>query len=158
MQPMQSALHYLPIYMLGMLVSHYHTRITPMLARHWLAMAMVSALLFGVIVYADYAGTMFDRLPITTFFCLTLLGVLSRFTAERVPALDLLARYAFGIFFVHAYYVAAMRQAFAIWPTLGEGSQPRFFVLLIVIMTLTMATVWLVRRLAPGRSRMLIGS
>jgi surface polysaccharide O-acyltransferase-like enzyme len=158
LQPLQSALHYLPIYMLGMLISHYHARIIPVLTRHWLAMVMLSAMLFGVILYADYASVLFDRLPITTVFCLTLLAVLSRFTTQPVPALDLLARYAFGIFFVHAYYVAAVRVALTRWPALAEGGQPKFLLTLLMVMALTMATVWLVRRLFPGRSRMLIGS
>jgi peptidoglycan/LPS O-acetylase OafA/YrhL len=158
LQPLQSALHYLPVYLLGMFVSHFHERVVPVLRRCWLALAAISALLLMVIVYADYAAIRFDRLPIATLLCLAVLALLSRFTAQRVAGLDLLARYSFGIFFVHAYYVAAFRQAIVRWPGLAQGSALGFVLLLALVLALTMTTVWIVRRVAPGRSRMLIGS
>ena len=158
LQPLQSALHYLPIYMLGMFVSHYHSRIVPLLAQGWFVMAPIAVLLAALIVAADYAGIVFDRLPIATFLCLTLLSLLARFTRHRIASMDVLARYSFGIFFVHAYFVAGVRVVFERWPALAQGSQWRFLLVLAIVLSLTMATVWLVRRLFPGRSRMLIGS
>lgn len=158
LQPLQSAVHYLPVYMLGMFVSHFHARVVPLLVRHWPAMATIAVLFLAAIVAADYAGIVFDRLLMTAFLCLTLLAVLSRFTPERIGSLDLLARYAFGIFFVHAYYVAMVRAAFERWPALAQGAPLRFVLVFVLVMVLTMATVGLVRRLFPGRSRMLIGS
>ncbi|MEW9854164.1 acyltransferase family protein [Novosphingobium sp. M1R2S20] len=158
LQPLQAAVHYLPVYLLGMCVSHFHDRIIPLLTRWWAAMVALSIAFLGVIIYGSYAALTFDRLPLTAFMCLTLLALMSRFTPERVPALDLLARYAFGIFFMHAYYVAALRQALTKWPELGEGSQLSFLVILVGVMTLSMMTVALVRRLFPAKSRLLIGS
>lgn len=157
LQPLQSAAHYLPVYVLGMFVSRYNERILPVLARNWATMTAASALLLIAIVAADYARIVFERLPIA-FLCLTVLAILTRFTHHRIAWLDLLARYSFGIFFVHAYFIAVVRQAFDQWPALAEGSQSRFMVLLAIVMLATMATLWAVRWALPGRSRLLIGS
>lgn len=156
--PLMAAAHYVPVYMLGMMISHYASTILPLLTRHWKLMVYAASASIATTLLAAHLGVWVPRIWLTTVICLAVLALLLRFTAERWPLLDLLAANSFGVFFLHGYFVAAYRILADRYAVLAQGSLLTFAASFLIALCASLAATLAVRRVAGRRSRLLIGT
>lgn len=158
MNPPLAVGHYLPVYLLGMAVSHHAGVLLPWLRANWPAMAAIAVAMIVLVVGCAYLEIQPPRIMVSTIFCLAVLALALRFADRPVPALDLLARYSFGIFLVHGYYVAVIRGLAARHPEIWQGSLALFLLCTVVVLLVSVVTVWLFRLVFGKRSRLIVGA
>ncbi|MGI6655633.1 MAG: acyltransferase family protein [Desulfobulbus sp.] len=165
----QSVLCFLPFYLLGMVCSLQQQRLYA-----WFSGGRDWALLFGVVVLACaqtlvYPGAGMAHKPAFQFqgldlnlvqkvlFCLWLLVFLHRFEDCRSRVLTALASSSFSLYFIHWWLIVyVLPPLFTRIPKQWQG-----LALLPLAVVLALAgsygVAWVVRRLFPRYSRMLIG-
>jgi surface polysaccharide O-acyltransferase-like enzyme len=166
------AVYFLPVYLLGMWVSHARERIEPVVRRWW--PALLAAFAAAVVVRwlwspwhgGEYAHGLFTgefglvdwMLLMKVLFCFALMGIMLR--ADRVigDRLSFLGTASFTVFFLHCYLLLAFVDG---WAALGrgvaQGDAVSVVALTLAVVGVALAAAALVRRLAGPRSRMLIG-
>jgi len=154
--PLQNAVFFGPIYLLGMLVSRKRDTLIPLLARLW--PLLIAAILIPIPIAHD--APMLDPIMLLTkiLVCLGLVGLLFR-VAERLPRkIDYLGDISFGIYFVHYYIVAAITML------ANAGKLPflhgfvAYFILLAGVIALSALIVATIRTIFGKHSRQLIGA
>lgn len=171
--PFLSYLHYFPIYLMGMWASHYKEKI--LAVDRWLLYSLL-------VIYASIAASgITGWIPVSekiTFeevlqeslivfnidmlkaviLCFILMLLLYQFRGKKMPFLEILGKYSFGIFFVHCIFVFASRR---IWIDIFgpiDFSLVSFFIYFAFILLASTATVYFIKKLTGRYSRNLIGS
>jgi peptidoglycan/LPS O-acetylase OafA/YrhL len=154
--PLQNAVFFGPIYMLGMFVSRQRETVIPFLAKFW--PVLIAAILIPAPIPADALGWDAAMLLTKILVCLGLVGLLSR-VADRLPRkIDYLGDISFGIYFVHYYLIATVTML------ANKGKLPflhgfvAYFLLLFAVTALSALIVATIRRVFGKHSRQLIGA
>lgn len=158
MNPPLAVAHYLPVYLLGMAVSHHSAVLLPWLRTTWPAMAAIAAGMIALIVSCAYLHIEPPRIMVSTILCLAVLSLALRFADRPIQGLDMLARYSFGIFLIHGYYVAVIRALAARHPAIWQGTLPLFLLCTGAVLLGSVMTVALFRLVFGKRSRAIIGA
>jgi surface polysaccharide O-acyltransferase-like enzyme len=162
--PINKAIYLLPAYLMGMAFSHFRSTAESLSRRYLLVLIGLCA--------ATYAYMLFNEDSASLHLFLKLLAVpvlivaLHRLSPNPGPAVDYVAHVSFGIFFVHAYFISAFRLAYVklqggSWTGDGGLFEPSllgFLVHTAAVLAASVAAIWVVQKLFPGRSRQLIGA
>jgi probable poly-beta-1,6-N-acetyl-D-glucosamine export protein len=171
--PLLAYLHYIPIYMTGMWASfnrHKILAVGPNLLyvlfacyvslsaldlRGWenisRELTFEQVLSGGIVVINFYVFK-------AVILCFLLLLLLYQFRDKRMPFLELLGNYSFGIFFIHYLFISGTRRVAEAIGLNVDFSMPAYLIYFLFILALSTATVYLVKRLSGRYSRYLIGS
>ncbi|HUO68841.1 MAG TPA: acyltransferase, partial [Gammaproteobacteria bacterium] len=167
---LHSTVYFLSAYVAGMWACRYSKQIEPKLERHWLALGIGFVAMIAVhYVFAPKHGNYESVVPfsqengpidwmflIKLYMCFALLGVLRRFDAFWAPKLAYLADISFAIFFVHAYFMLALSVLFKVHTV--EGNFFVWSIDYVAIMAVTVAAIWLAKKVLGDNSRYVIGS
>mgnify|MGYP000580749087 CR=1 FL=1 len=90
--------------------------------------------------------------------CFMLLLILYQLRDKQLPFLHLLGEYSFGLFFTHYLFISLTRKIVETMDVTIEFSVPAYLTYFLLILALSTATVYLVKKLSGRYSRYLIGS
>ena len=165
--PLNMALYLLPFYMLGMVFCHYKTKALELVSRWWPLLALV-ALAGLVATILDWPAPPYWQVPMKASLALLITWLLSRHYRVFGTRLDYVAEVSFGIFFIHAYFISAIKVLTVYVVTgqiyTGEGAEvipgnPLVFsIYVLTVLGLSVAVIWLAKRLFKENSRMVIGA
>ena len=165
--PLNFAGYLLPVYLLGMAFSHYKDAAAGLVRRY-------APLLVGVLLMAgagfvlEWPSPPYWQMPMKVSMTLLLTVLLLRYARRFGNRLDYVAEVSFGIFFIHAYFISAIKVATVyllegrIYTGEGEGGIPgnlfTFGVYAGTVLALSVVTLWVAKRLLGNRSRMFVGA
>lgn len=168
---MHSVVYFVPVYMLGILVSIHRERIYAALSHregYLLVIVVGLALLQAIFVAKDgnyhkapfeYGGI--DILLVQKIFmCLLIMTFLHRFENTSSRVLDTLADSSFAIFFIHPFFVIGLEQTPLVRFTaevLPNLPLLRLLVMTAVVVALSMLVAVVIKKIARGHSRSIIG-
>lgn len=165
--PLNFALYLLPVYMLGMVFCHYRVRAVELVARWSPLLVMIAGLaIAGIALEWSEPPHWQVLLKIPMVLLMTLwLWKYHHLFGKR---LDFIAEVSFGIFFIHAYFIAFIKSIMFLLVTgsiyKGQGAEiipgnPLTFVAYAgTVLAISVTVIWLVKRLLGSRSRMFIGA
>jgi surface polysaccharide O-acyltransferase-like enzyme len=165
--PIDKAIFLLPVYLLGMAFSHHQQQAEVLVSKAWLPLLLVT--LFGMIGHTlEWPMPPYYSMIMKAPMGLLLTVALLRWHSIFGNRLDYIAHVSFGIFFIHAYFISAMKIA-AVYLIKGQiyggiggevlpGTLPVFLALTLAALLLSVGTIWLLQRLAGKNSRMLVGA
>jgi peptidoglycan/LPS O-acetylase OafA/YrhL len=154
--PPQAALHYLPIFLIGMACSQFNGALGPWLRKRW-----VWGPALGLLVTLGYLSSLWNdamQFPVKTVMLICMFIVASRAETMRFRTIDIMATYSFGIFFLHGYLVAALKilEERGLFDVGGAGLD---LILITALVCLGCVVVILVTKWIFGRhSRYLVGA
>jgi peptidoglycan/LPS O-acetylase OafA/YrhL len=171
--PILSYLHYFPVYFLGMWASYSKEKI---LAKEgWLLyILLIAYAIVYVSILEGWVGTpdkvsfehiIQDRLLVFNVYmlqavllCFTLMLVFHKFKDIKMPFLEMLGEYSFGIFFVHCPVIFGFRRIWiAIFGPL-DFSLLTFVIYFGIVILASTASIFFIKKLTGRYSRNLIGS
>lgn len=154
--PLQNALFFGPVYVLGMCVSRFRERLIPLLERFW-PLLIATILLPAPIAMAS---PLWDPMMLLTkiLTCLGLVGLLARTANRFPPAVDYLGNISFGIYFVHYYLIAAITMLASRGKLPFLHGFPAFFALLLAVTVVSALIVAIIKRVFGRYSRQIVGT
>lgn len=155
--PAQNFVCYLPVYVIGMAVSHYRDRLIPQLAQHcWLL------LLFIALPLADISAEQgLDSVEFLTkiVFCLGLIGALARFAHDLPRWVDYLGSVSFGLYILHYYAVAVLTiAAKSVLHTFFTQGIAAYALVVFGVTGASLVAVMIAKAILGTRSRLVIGA
>lgn len=169
-----SAIHFLPVYIFGIFVSRYRTVFTE--GKDWPVVVML--LLYFLLAFlevtnilpvyrlnsaADAASDLFfgfnsPKLRMM-LLCLILLKFFYKIQHINMPVLKLLGDYSFGLYFIHLYVIIFLdtlyrkvinpEPIYSIWLYIG---------MLVLTVSISLSIIWVTKKIFGKNSRMLIGT
>lgn len=165
--PIDKAIYLLPAYLMGMAFSHYQEAAQRLTAKYWPLLLAVT--LFGMAAHTlgwkePPSYLMLMKLPMTLLLTVALL----RWHHVFGTKLDYVAHVSFGIFFVHAYFISAIKVLTvyllhrSVYTGSGgaelPGSLPIFFVYATVVLFCSLGIIKAAQKVFGSRSRMIVGA
>lgn len=165
--PIDKALYLLPVYMLGMVFSHYREQAERLVARYfWPLLAIVLTGFAGHLL--QWSQPPYYLMLMKAPAALLLVYTLTKTHHWFGTRLDYIAHISFGIFFIHAYFISAIKvvTVYLLSGTIYDGrkgsdlsgSLPAFFLYAAAVIALSVVAIWIAQRLLGSRSRMIIGA
>jgi peptidoglycan/LPS O-acetylase OafA/YrhL len=133
--PLHSFLFYLPVYLTGMVSSHYLEKTLQLLEKYFYFLLTILLGLSVILFFNDIRGV---SLVQKILLCLIVLHVFKKLDNNRIlNKLDIVATYSFGIYFIHMYVIIVILKVMKssdldIFRSMGILS----FILLTVITTI----------------------
>ena len=153
---LQSFVYFLPVYLLGMHLSHYSKEYFSFLSKYWIYGLLIFALLTGL-TFINEKVTYLQKITVTFLF----MFMFSKISSKRVDfVLGLVAKYSFGIFFIHKYtitVVAFLYNKFSLAAVMNSGMAGLLASYLIIIV-LSILLLMPVKFVFKKYSRLIIGS
>ena len=164
------ALYFLPIYLLGMLVSQYRIVVDEMLDKY-LAMVVVAyaATLFGHFFWSDHHGKytveqllsfshgIFDWCFMQQILLVfTLYGFVKKLNRINLPWFDFIGEISFSMYFIHMYILYALKHLTRTHTVSGNFSTVLLLLMVTVIISCAIAVA--VRMIFGKHSRSVLGS
>ena len=171
--PILSYLHYLPVYVAGMWASRYKKEIFSMDLRYFWILTSIYLTIsifefnvgFGNLAEVDFETVLNDGVFIFNWYilralilCFMFAMLFYRVQFAKMPALELLAEYSFGIFFVHFILIIASRKLIESIIAPVNFSLLTFTIFLMAIVLLSTVAVFCIKKITGPYSRLLIGS
>ncbi|MCZ4313783.1 acyltransferase [Comamonadaceae bacterium G21597-S1] len=165
--PLNFAQYLLPFYLLGMVCCHYKDRSLQLIGRFWPLLALIAmGSLFGRAL--DWPSPPFWQVPFKLCMVLLLTWLLWKYHHVFGSSLDYIADISFGIFFIHAYFIIALK-LIAVYLVSGEiykgvdttvfdGGLLMYFSYVAVVLLVSVAVIWLTKKVFKKNSRMPIGA
>lgn len=165
--PLDKAIYLLPMYLLGMLVSHFKAESLELIRRWWLVLVVIAAVsLAGFIL--GWSQPPHYQVPMKAALALLITLFLWRYHQLFGRRLDYIAEVSFGIFFIHAYLISAIKvgtvylMSGRVYTGEGSGDIPgtavSFLLYAGTVLILTVVIIWVAKRLLGKRSRMVVGA
>lgn len=165
--PIDKAIYLLPAYLLGMAFSHHKNRALALVQRWWWALLAV-VLISGAGLVLQWPDPPHYQLPMKAAACLLLVWVLYRHHHRFGHRLDFVAEVSFGIFFIHAYFISAIKviSVYLVQGTVYQGvggsvipgNLPMLVLYASTVLCLSAAVIWVVKKTLGKHSRKLIGA
>lgn len=165
--PFSMVPYVLPAYLFGMCYSHFRGEAERLSRRYFWVLLGIAGCCYAVLML-DLAGETDLQILMKLALCPVLLLAFRSLSGKVGTRFDYVAHVSFGIYFVHAYLIAAFR---LLWTTLagkvwgGEATtalfEPSLFLFAIhtaAVLVASLGVIWLVRALFPKHSRQLIGA
>ncbi|MCB8747176.1 acyltransferase [Rhodoferax sp. U2-2l] len=165
--PIEKAIYLFPVYLLGMAFSHYRQQAEMWVAKFWLPLLIVT--LMGMVGHAlewpmPPSYLMIMKAPMALLLTVALL----RWHGVFRHRLDYIAHVSFGIFFIHAYFISAIK-VFTVYLITGHvyagrdgdvlpGNLLFFIAYAAAVLALSLLTIWAAQKLTGKNSRMLVGA
>jgi peptidoglycan/LPS O-acetylase OafA/YrhL len=167
---MHLAIYFLSAYVAGMACSQFRVRLEPVLKFHAVPLLVLAAagvaLHFGLSkhhgnyeaerIFSPEHGWIDWLFLQKLFLCLVLLGLMQRLDHLIARPLRYLADISFTLFFVHMYFIFAIRVAER-WAPI-EGSLPLWAAELLVVLACGVTFAWVAQQILGRKSRLVIGS
>jgi probable poly-beta-1,6-N-acetyl-D-glucosamine export protein len=167
--PILSYLHFLPVYLTGMWASHNHNQLVSqhrwILPLGLIAYLGITALeLLGFVdvdkhlsmqqVWASHQ-VIFNIYVFKAFIlCFLLMLLFYRLRNFKMPLLDVLARYSFGIYFIHFYFISTYRQLAS--PL--AFTSPGFLLYFLLLICLSVFFIFIIKKVTGNYGRYITGS
>jgi hypothetical protein len=162
--PLLAFVHYLSIYLLGMLMSHYKDQFFKLLANKLvLAGIFVSVLCLSYFIFFGFTHLWFIQKVLLSVFLIYLLyrfeHVKSKFLERTFSSLDYLGSISFGLFFLHGYILGALKMVFNKLSWEFSGVYWSVLLLIVIAFTIFFSTLAIIatQRVFGKKSRKLIG-
>lgn len=153
---LQSFVFFLPIYLLGMHSSHYHYEYLKLLQKYWVVI-LLAVLIFTGFSFINHQISLFQKISLT-FLVLIILWKVSWKGLDRV--LGLVAKYSFGIFFIHKYVIVLVTFLYiklSVDELLNSGIVG-WTITFVLITSISILLLMPVKYVLKNNSRMVIGS
>jgi peptidoglycan/LPS O-acetylase OafA/YrhL len=171
--PLLSYLHYLPVYFAGMWASYNKHRIftpdvKPLLAI--IALYIVVSILdfqhiLSIAVNVTFEDVLAGHAFVFNFFlfraillCFMMAMLFYHLQHKPFPALEVLAEYSFGIYFVHFLLLVCIRKALHSLDYVIDFNFLTFLIFYTFLVSISTATVFLIKKITGRYSRSFIGS
>lgn len=171
--PLLAYLHFMPIYITGMWASYNKAKLFSSDLRYfWLLTAI-----YLTLSIADLSGaiTLPERISFeevlreeklifniyilrALVLCFMLTMLLYKLQYIKMPFIELLGDYSFGIFFIHFMLITFSRKLLSVLAVPVDFSLITFLIYFIFILLTSTVTVYLIKKLTGRYSRNLIGS
>jgi len=165
--PLDKAIYLLPAYLMGMAFSHHKEQGMALVQRWWWALLACAAVCCAGVVL-QWADPPHYQLPMKMAACLLLVYLLYRQHHRVGHRLDFVAEVSFGIFFIHAYFISAIKVTTvylvegSIYQGVGgeviRGSAPMLLLYAGSVLVLSTAFIWVSKKALGNRSRKIIGA
>ena len=165
--PLEKALYLHPIYMMGMAFCHYRKQAEQIVLRAWLPLLAITSIGFiGFVLHWTQPPyyLMVMKAPMVLLLTVALLKWHHVFGSR----LNYIADISFGIFFIHAYFISAIKTAtvYAIYGKIytGEGTTDfagNWYIFLSYagfVLLFSTITIWVAQKMLGKRSRFIIGA
>ena len=158
--PINKAVYLFSVYLLGMFASVHHDQMLDLVKRfQWLLLAFIVGLIFVNMVSTGYEQ--YVQYTLKVAMCPLLLFYFYR--AEKVVdgRLDYLGHVSFGIFFIHAYVLPAIKIIYlkaSGLSTFPEGDILSYGSLTVSVTLGCMLVIYLSQKITGRYSRMLLGA
>ncbi|MEO5602062.1 MAG: acyltransferase [Cyclobacteriaceae bacterium] len=171
--PFLSYLHFIPIYITGMWASFHKERILKDNPRIFYSLLFIYAgmcigelsgwlthdrslsfqdvLSQGILVFNVY------RLK-ALVLCFMWLSFFYLFRDRKMPLLERLGAYSFGLFFVHYFFISITRKLLEFYNITTDFTLLTYLIYFAFILGISTVTVYLIKRVTGNYSRYLIGS
>lgn len=171
--PLLAYVHYLPVYLTGMWASFNREKILAVAPNllFILVACYVSLSALDLLGWENISRSLtFEQvvsqgmLVVNLYvfkamiLCFMLLLILYQLRDKQLPFLHLLGEYSFGLFFTHYLFISLTRKIVELMDVTIEFSVPAYLTYFLLILALSTATVYLVKKLSGRYSRYLIGS
>lgn len=152
--PIQNAVFYLPVYLVGMAMSRIGPGGGADIAPSW--SWLIPLVFVPAFIPSHIAG--WDSCVFVTkiLFCCGLVGLLSRYATSVPRWVDDLGKASFGIFFVHGYAIAALVMI-SVWRITGLTGMAGLLIYAVAVLGASLASVMVVKKLTGTWSRRIIG-
>lgn len=150
--------HYIFPYLFGMFASHYRKEFLDFSEKYW--KPILAAILVTIVLNIIYDKPYYEKFNfvLKVLFCSFFLFVMRKAEKFMPAGLAKVAELSFGIFFVHYYFILAIRMGY---PKLFGHEVPPTFIHWLVYAVLTIAlsiiTLLIVKKIFPKKSRLLVG-
>lgn len=165
--PINKALYLLPFYMFGMVFCRYKIMALEITQRWSIVLVAIASLGFVASVL-EWSSPPYWQVIIKFPMAALITWLLWRYHHFIGTRLNYIAEVSFGIFFVHAYFISALK-VLAVYVLTGhiyngegsesiEGTPITFVVYVGLVLGASVFLIWVVKKLFGKRSRMLIGA
>ncbi len=165
--PIDKAIYLLPTYLLGMAFSHWREKAETLSERFWLPLAVVAAI--GMAGHTlEWPVPPHYLMLMKVPMALLLTVGLKRWAHVFGKRLDYIAHVSFGIFFIHAYFISAIKVATVYLMHgrmyAGEGASdlpgnlPMLLAYAGTALVCSLAIIWCAQKVLGSRSRMIVGA
>jgi surface polysaccharide O-acyltransferase-like enzyme len=152
---LQSFVYFLPIYLLGMNASHYRQEYMDILENYW-AFLLIIVISLSVVSFYKEEVTYLQKISITYL----ILHIFSLIKSQRFDnTFGLVAKYSFGIFFIHKYVIILVTTLYAklqLTKLMNSGTIGLVITFLLVI-ALSILLLWPIRLVFRKNSRLICG-
>jgi hypothetical protein len=166
----QSFIHFLPVYVLGMFSSRYRTNILDWHEKNFLySAAIILLLLIGEFYQRLWLSDFSGHFAINTLNkevqCLLLLYFLWRIdsllSSRTHLLLGFLANFSFGIYFLHGYVMNSISVRLELVPLIGSwlrsGNLITFTIFVVITLTISSFIIFLIKKAFKDKSRYICG-
>lgn len=165
--PFGPALYLSPIYLLGMAFSRNRARAELLVIKAWIPLATLT--LIGICGYTlNWTQPPYFLMMAKAPAALLATVALRKWHRIFGKSLDYIAQISFGIFFVHAYSISAIKVAMVYFTHhhlyRGWGSQdlpgnlPIFLAYTITVLLLSVCTLWVAQNVLGKKSRVIVAA
>ena len=158
--PINKAAYLFSVYLFGMFSSVYHDQMLAFVKKYqWVLLGCILILVAGNLV-VDGKERYFQYV-LKVSMCPLLLFYFDRAESLVKGRLDYLAHISFGIFFIHAYVLPAIKLIYLNFTgrtDFPEGGVTSYFILVMFVTLCCMFIIWLCQKITGKYSRMLLGS
>lgn len=165
--PIDKAIYLLPAYLLGMAFSHHKAQGMALVQRWWWALLLVVLVSCAGLVL-QWPDPPHYQMPMKAAACLLLVWLLYRHHHRVGHRLDFVAEVSFGIFFIHAYFISAIKVVTvylvegSVYKGVGGEVIPGNLLTLLLyasaVLLLSTATIWVIKKVLGKHSRKFIGA
>jgi surface polysaccharide O-acyltransferase-like enzyme len=165
--PIDKAIYLFPVYLMGMAFSHYKQQAMSLVMRWWPVLLLIAVVSAAGVVF-EWSSPPYWHMPMKAALALIITWQLYRHHHVFGHRLDYIAEVSFGIFFIHAYFISAIKVAtvYLLHGTIydGRGSEDipgnllTFGLYAGLVILFTVAAIWLAKRALGKNSRMFIGA
>jgi peptidoglycan/LPS O-acetylase OafA/YrhL len=165
--PLNFALYLLPIYLMGMVFCRYRVQAIKLVSLFW-PLLLVVALIGMAGILLSWEKPPYWQVPMKVALTLLITWLLWRHHQIFGTRLNYIAEISFGIFFIHAYFISLIKSVMYLLVTgqmyVGGGAEviPGTAIIFVAyvgsVLGVSVATIWLAKKVFKGRSRMLIGA
>ena len=165
--PIDKAIYLFPAYLMGMAFSHYK-EVGMMLVRRWWWFLMLIFVACFMAIILEWPQPPSYHLPMKMAACVLLVHALYKHHRIFGHRLDYIAEVSFGIFFVHAYFISAIKLLTvylvhgSVYTGVGgdviPGSILNLFIYAASVLFFSVAVIWVVKRVFGKYSRRIIGA
>jgi surface polysaccharide O-acyltransferase-like enzyme len=156
---MQNACHFFSIYLIGMAGSRYKDLIFKNSLKYMPGLiSLVVAFTVLSIVY-DINHILFNTVLYLSklFSCFLLLTVLYKFDGSINKNFDLLAKYSFGLFFLHGYYIVIIQKFISMYKISINFNIFYFILACGFVILVSMGSVFIIKKIFRNNSKYFVG-
>jgi surface polysaccharide O-acyltransferase-like enzyme len=154
--PIHSVLYFMPVYLLGAFSSQFNSQLKMVLNRYWFVILALFFLTSYLIYKNDITSlSLFQKIAL----CFLLLALMIRLDDFKMTFLRTMAKYSFGIYFIHAYviYLLAGLLSFLGFKDLQSFGILSYFGFSIMVLLLSYFILRAIKIVLQNNSRMFIG-